>query len=116
MEEKEKSLKQSKSYLKMQNIGTFIINNANENLDQILHHSVMQFGGETDMCLTEMLEELFDTIDETCIDEFQTFQENVGMQRMTLISFKFEGRLCEIGEHFGTQRDYFWVRIYALNM
>ena len=98
----------------MQDIGIFIINNANKNLDQNLNHSIMQNGYEIGMSLDEMLEDLFKTIEKTIMEEFQTFDDNVGMQRATITSFKYEDRKCEIGEHYDTQRDYFWVRIYAL--
>jgi hypothetical protein len=78
----------------MQYIGEYIINNAN-NLEKDLKHSIMQNGAEMDM------------------KDVVIYPDNVGMQRATLISFNYEGRKCEIGEHFGSQRDYFWVRIYA---
>jgi len=97
----------------MQYIGEFIINNANQNLDQVLHHSIMQNGEEIGMSLDEMCDELFETIDICNMKELIIFAKNVGIQRKTLISFNYEGRKCEIGEHFDTQRDYFWVRIYA---
>ena len=99
----------------MQCIGEFIINNASQNLDQDLHHSEMQYGGEMGMSLDEMYDELFETIDICDVEELILFATNVGVQRETLISFNYEGRKCEIGEHFGTQRDYFWVKVYAVD-
>ncbi len=96
----------------MQYIGEYIINNAN-NLEKDLKHSIMQNGAEMDMSLNEMCDELFETIDIEDLKDVVIYPDNVGMQRATLISFNYEGRKCEIGEHFGSQRDYFWVRIYA---
>jgi len=99
----------------MQYIGEFIINNSNDNLDQLLNHSIMQNGVEIGMSLNDMCDELFETIDICDVNNLIIFATNVGIQRETLISFKYNGRKCEIGEHFGTQRDYFWVRIYAVD-
>jgi hypothetical protein len=98
----------------MQYIGEFIINNINHNLNQPLNHSIMQNGAEMGLSLNEMCDELFDMIDIGDIKDVVIFADNFGMQRKTLISFKYEGRKCEIGENFGTQRDYFWVRISAI--
>ena len=98
----------------MQYIGKFVIENINENLEQELNHSIMQNGAEMGMSLNEMCDELFETIDIYDVENLVIFAANYGMQRKTLISFKYDGRKCEIGEHFGTQRDYFWVRISAV--
>ena len=95
----------------MQDIGSFIIENANKNLKHSLHISVIQIGEEIGMSLDEMCDELFDTIDIYNVDKLIIFAKNVGIQRSTLISFEMEGIKCEIGEHFDTQRDYFWVRM-----
>ena len=95
----------------MQSIGMFIVDNVNENLEQDLHHSVIQCGEDIGMSLNEMLDELFEVIE---VKELKTFENNVGMQRKTIISFNYEGKKCEIGEHYGSQRDYFWVRVYAM--
>ena len=97
----------------MQYIGEYIINNT-KNLEKDLSHSIMQNGAEMDMSLNEMCDELFETIDIEDLENVVIFPDNVGTQRATLISFNYEGRKCEIGEHFGSQRDYFWVRIYAI--
>lgn len=75
----------------------------------------MQNGVEIGMSLNDMCDELFETIDICDVNNLIIFATNVGIQRETLISFKYNGRKCEIGEHFGTQRDYFWVRIYAVD-
>ena len=96
----------------MQYIGEYIINNANLNAEQDLHFDIMQNGEE--MSLNDICDELFETIDIGDLKNVVIFADNFGMQRETIISFNYEGRKCEIGEHFGTQRDYFWVRIYAV--
>jgi len=97
----------------MQYIGEFIIENA-KNLDKDITHSIMQNGVQIGMTLDEMCDELFETIDIYELEDIVLFPNNIGEQRKTIISFKYEGKICEIGEHFGTQRDYFWVRIYAV--
>ena len=96
----------------MQYIGEYIINNANLNAEQDLHFDIMQNGEE--MSLNDICDELFETIDICNMKEMNIFADNVGIQRVTLFSFKYEGRKCEIGEHFRSQRYYFWVRISAV--
>ena len=97
----------------MQYIGEYIINNT-KNLTKDHTHSIMRNGAEIDMSLNDMCDELFETIKICELKNVVIYSNNVGMQRATLISFNYEGRKCEIGEHFGSQRDYFWVRIYAM--
>jgi len=38
--------------------------------------------------------------------------DNVSVQRATVISFKFKNRLCEFLELFDSQRDYICIRIH----
>ena len=97
----------------MQYIGEYIINNS-KNLEKDINHSIMQNGADMGMSLNEMCDELFETIDIGDLKDVVIFPDNFGMQRETIISFNYEGKKCEIGEHFGTQRDYFWVRISAV--
>jgi len=40
--------------------------------------------------------------------------ENIDIQRATVISFKLNGRICEFYEILGTQRDYLGVRLVAM--
>ena len=96
----------------MEPIGVFIIDNIADNSNQEIYHSVIQMGADMDMDLNDICKKLFATIEEAKITEVELFPDNVGIQRKNILSFKYEGRRCDIGEHFGTQRDYFWVRIF----
>ena len=97
----------------MQSIAEFIVNNVDININtgEVLHHSVMQNGVEMDMGLNGMCGELLKVIDGNEMSDFTLFPENLGLQRKKIITFKWRGKKCEIGEHFGTQRDYFWVKM-----
>jgi hypothetical protein len=95
----------------MQSICNYIIENVAKNLDQTIHHSVMQCGSEMDMDMDDICTELYTFLDNTLITDFITYPEKIYMQRATSITFKYQGRICEIGQHFGTQTDYFWVRM-----
>jgi hypothetical protein len=96
----------------MDRIARFIVNNIEVNTNEKIGESVMQNGSEMGMSLEDMCDELLETIDIDSITEFTLYPENHFMQRKKVISFKWHGKTCEIGEHYGTQRDYFWVTIY----
>jgi len=97
----------------MQSIAEFIVNNIDININarEVLHHSVMQNGVEMDMGLNGMCDELLKVIDGNKMSDFTLFPENLGIQRKKIITFKWRGKICEIGEHFDTQRTYFWVKM-----
>ena len=99
----------------MNTIAEFINNNIAIELNETINYSVMQCGAEMDMNVEEMCDELFSIIDYNDVSEFNIFYENQGKQRATLISFKYYEKKIEIGEHFGSQRDYFWVRISPID-
>jgi hypothetical protein len=101
----------------MDQIAEFIVNHVADESNNQINYSVMQCGAEMDMSIDEMCNDLYHTIDmwEEKVSELTLYIKNVGIQRATLISFKYEGRNCEIGEHFGTQRDYFWVRMLPVD-
>ncbi len=111
---KQTSKKQSRSS-KMQYIGEFIINNASQNLDQDLHHSEMQYGEDMGMNLDDICDKLFEILDDDRITDFKVGGNLDGSQSYTLIRMNYEGRKCEIGEHFGEGKDYFWVKVYAVD-
>ena len=95
----------------MQSIAKFIVANIdiNINTDEVLDYSVIQNGVQ--IKLDDLSSELFKVIDKNEISDFTLFPENLGFQREKIISFKWHDKICEIGEHFGTQRDYFWVEM-----
>lgn len=95
----------------MDNIAHFILENVSTKLDEIVEESFMQCGMEMDMAFDDMCNVLFSIIDRSKMEELELLRENYQMQRATIISFKYQGRTCEIGEHYGSQRDYFWVTI-----
>jgi len=95
----------------MQSIAEFIVNNINVDTQEQLQYSVMQIGIEMGMELNEMRNELFKVIDRSEITELTLYPENLGFQFKEVITFEWKGKKCEIGEHSGTQRDYFWVKI-----
>jgi hypothetical protein len=95
----------------MDRIGRYIIENIFVKPTEYIHHSVMQNGVEIGMELDEMCSELFNVLEFSNLVDVKIYGDNIWKQRKTVISFFYEGRLCEIGEHYGSQRDYFYVRI-----
>ena len=98
----------------MESIANYIIENYSYDINETISYSVMQCGAEMDMQIDDICDELFYTLIMENVSDFEVFKENEGCQRATIISFKYGGRKCDIGEHFGTQRDYFWVRLYPV--
>ena len=92
----------------MQEIGQFIIDNLSNNLE--VHFSVEQ--KRTDMNLDDICEGLFEILEETRTTEFKVGNNYDDTKIYTLIYLKYDGRRCEIGEHFGEEKDYFWVKIH----
>lgn len=97
-------------------IAEFIVENIFNNNDEEINHSVMQYGGEMDMTIETMVDELFSVINYHNVENLEVLYDNHGIQRATLISFKYYERICEIGESFDSQRDYFWIRISPVNV
>ncbi len=102
-----------KAKLRMDSIADFIIHNIAENSNETHRYSHIQNGGYIN--IEDMCVELFETMDMNMVSELVLYLDNLGCQRATLISFKYDGRKCEIGEHFDTQRDYFWVRMLPVD-
>ena len=71
---------------------------------------VMECGYEMDMSLKDMRKILNRKIGKT-IRNVKFYAENWGMQRKTIMSFRYKNLQCEICEHFGTQRDYLCLRM-----
>jgi len=84
----------------MESIAEFIVNNIDINTQEQLQHSVMQNGIEMNMELIEMCDELFKVIDRSEITDLTLYPENLGFQRKKIITFKWKGKKCKIGEHF----------------
>jgi len=96
----------------MEEIANFIIENHNTNIQEVIRHDVMKIGYEMDMSTDEIYNELFGFIDMTEVSDLTIFYGNYEFSNKTIISFTYNGIKCDIGEYLGTQRDYFWVRIY----
>ena len=94
----------------MEEIGYFIIDNISNNLE--VHHSVEQ--PYSNMNLDDICEGLFKILDEDRTTEFNVGINCNCLQTFTILSFKYDGIRCEIGEYFGEKKDYFWVRISAI--
>lgn len=78
--------------------------------DEDMSLSVMECGYEMDMSLKDMRKILNRKIGKT-IRNVKFYAENWGMQRKTIMSFRYKNLQCEICEHFGTQRDYLCLRM-----
>jgi len=77
---------------------------------ETLSFQVMEIGAEMDMPINDMRRILNKKIGKS-IRKVKVFKENLGVQRQVFISFRYKNLMCEIHEHFGTQRDYLCVRI-----
>ena len=82
----------------------------NNNINKEIYFQTMQNGSEMNMSLNDQFNELNQLIGNIITDVIK-YYENEFIQRTTIISFKYNGRLCEISEHYGTQRDYLCVKI-----
>lgn len=96
----------------MEAISNFILENITENVDEILNHKVELYGADLEMQVDDMFEELLIFLDSSKMEDLEISKENFGIHRATLISFKYNGRKCEFGEHYEELYDYFWVKIY----
>ena len=77
---------------------------------ETLSFQVMEIGAEMDMPINDMRRILNKKIGKS-IRKVKVFKENLGVQRQVFISFRYKNLMCEIHEHFDTQRDYLCVRI-----
>jgi hypothetical protein len=44
-------------------------------------------------------------------EDIEIYKDNIDIQRKTVISVNYKGRVCEFYEHFDSQRDYIGVRL-----
>jgi hypothetical protein len=75
-----------------------------------LNYQVMECGDEMNMTINDLRKIMNRKIGKT-IRNVKVYPENWCIQRKTIISFRYRNLQCEVGEHFGSQRDYLWVRI-----
>jgi hypothetical protein len=93
----------------MDQIALIIYDNVSKQTTQTLHYSVIQ---TTPQILIEtMCDELFWTMDMSKVSELVINVSDLGIPNATLISFRYDGRICEVGEKNDAVRDYFWVKM-----
>jgi hypothetical protein len=63
------------------------------------------------MLIEVMCDELLSTIDMSRVSDLVINVSDLGEPNATLISFKYDERMCEVGERNDKIRDYFWVRM-----
>jgi len=95
----------------MDRVCNFILENVNSSNDnKELSYSTMEDGAEMDMTIPEQCQILNDIMG-SLISNLETFEENFRYQRKVIISFVYNGRKCNILEHYDTQRDYLCLRV-----
>ncbi len=96
----------------MEYLCEFAIMNADYDIDDMIGTQCFSYDDFNDLseCVKIICEKL--GIEEKDID---VKPENINMQRATVISFKFKDRLCELYEHFDTQRDYLGIRMMSVS-
>ena len=98
----------------MEDISNFILENIVENVD-VLEYKVELYGADIYMDIDDMFEEIKIFLDRSKIDDIQQLKNNFGINKATLISFKYDGRKCDFGEMFQDDKNYFWIKIYAVD-
>ena len=93
----------------MDSICEFIVKNVEQEIDQQLGHSVMSndYTYSQDIC-GEIINDIKEMIE---VEDIITYPENINYNRKVIVSFKYNGRRCNICEHYGTQVDYICVRL-----
>ena len=98
----------------MEDISKFILENIVENVD-VLEYKVELYGADIYMDIDDMFEEIMMFIDTSKIEDIQQLRNNFGINKATLISFKYDGRKCDFEEMFQDDKNYFWIKIYAVD-
>jgi hypothetical protein len=93
----------------MEQIALIIYDNITKQTSQTLHYSVSQTTSQ--MLIEAMCDELFWTMDMSKVSDLVINASEMGKPNATLISFKYDGRRCEVGEHYDKIMDYFWVKM-----
>ena len=109
-EESRKKSNRKARYDEMEVICDYIKQLRKSYTKETLNFQVMECGAEMDMSINDMRRILNKKIGKS-IRKVKVFNENLGVHRQVLISFKYKNLMCEILEHFDTQRDYLCVRI-----
>ena len=100
--------------INMEEICEFII--AKENATENLGLSVLQFMTEdyTNDIIDGIYTDLHRLLEKFEIKNIERYDENLGVQKAVIISFKYKNVRCNILQHFDTMRDYLRVAIIPL--
>jgi len=96
----------------MEEIANFIIENHNTNIKEVISIDVIKIGDEMIMNTDEIYDDLFRFIDISEVTDLSIFYGDYQSRKKKIISFKYNGVKCDIGDYLDTQVDYFWVTIY----
>jgi len=96
----------------MEHLCEFAIMNIDNDINNVIDYQCFSYDEfyELDDCVKIITEKLGIELKDIIINN-----NNVSMQRETVISFKFKDRLCELCEHFDTQRDYICITIHPIS-
>jgi len=97
----------------MDQIAVIINENIAKQTYTTLHYSVFQASSQ--MLIEVMCDELLSTLDMSRVSDLVINVSDLGIPNATLISFKYDGRSCEVGERNDLLRDYFWVKILPVD-
>jgi hypothetical protein len=98
----------------MDEICEFII--ANENATEYNGLSVPQLLTEdyTNDIIDGIYTDLYQYLEKSKIKDIERIDNNIGIQRAIIVSFKYENIQCYIREHFDSQRNYWQVSIFPI--
>jgi hypothetical protein len=96
----------------MEHLCEFAIMNIVNDINNVIHFQCFTDDDfyELDYCIKIITEKLGIELKDININD-----SNISKQRKTVISFKFKDRLCELYEHFDTQRDYICIKIHPVS-
>ena len=99
---------------KMEEICEFII--ANENATEYTCLSVPQLLTEdySNDIIDGIYTDLYQYLEKSKIKDIERIDNNIGIQRAIIVSFKYENIQCYIREHFDSQRNYWQVSIFPI--
>jgi hypothetical protein len=98
----------------MDDICEYIV--ANKNATNCTRFSTLQYMTEdyTRNIIDGIIIDLKRLLGKNEIKNVERFDDNLGLQRHTIVTFEFENVKCNISEHFDTQRDYWCVAIVPI--
>jgi len=58
--------------------------------------------------------DLYQYLEKSKIKDIERIDNNIGIQRAIIVSFKYENVQCYIREYFNSQRDYWQVSVFPI--